>query len=231
MNHKWGDRGMIQGLADQAYPGLSHNEKRKKVCEDIRCHRLLEVNKEVLFHPKSKVDSWDRVVYAGIVERIGDFFLWSDTHWTVGKYDLLSKVEDWNTALEQYCDDIGITGAERKQIVQLHKASALAPCANGKCNKMEGAMKQFSRCSNCKAVGYCSPRCQKDDWKLHKLACDPQRHNKHDTTFMLGPGLKMLSMVNSAEENNVSTGSFLASMGCMTLEDFSTKLQGMSGRR
>ena len=47
----------------------------------IRRYHLLELNKEVFFHPKSKMLTWDKEVYAGIVERIDDYFLWTDTHW------------------------------------------------------------------------------------------------------------------------------------------------------
>ena len=112
----------------------------------------------MLFHPKSNFEQWDLNVYAGIVERIEDYFLWSDTHWRIGKYDLLSRVKDWNEALEKYCDDNGIRGVKRDDIIKVHKASEFSPCANMNCNNVESSVKQYARCNACKTVGYCSVR-------------------------------------------------------------------------
>ncbi|KAI0041117.1 hypothetical protein FA95DRAFT_1565725 [Auriscalpium vulgare] len=39
------------------------------------------------------------------------------------------------------------------------------------CNKTEGAETKHSRCSRCRAVFYCSPTCQRNDWKHHKPTC------------------------------------------------------------
>jgi radical SAM protein with 4Fe4S-binding SPASM domain len=31
--------------------------------------------------------------------------------------------------------------------------------------------KPFAKCSRCKIVSYCSPKCQKSDWSMHKKSC------------------------------------------------------------
>jgi len=38
----------------------------------------------------------------------------------------------------------------------------------GKCGKEAENMK---KCSACKMIRYCSPECQKGDWKAHKKSC------------------------------------------------------------
>jgi len=135
----------------------SSAESCRWICDQIRNHDILKLNKTLLFHPKSNFEQWDLFVYAGIVERIDNYFLWIDTHWRVGKHDLLSRVKDWNEALEKYCDDNVIRGDERDGIIKVHKASALAPCANVNCNNVEERVKQYATCA-CKTVGYCSVR-------------------------------------------------------------------------
>ncbi|KAJ3073899.1 hypothetical protein HDU98_000358 [Podochytrium sp. JEL0797] len=47
----------------------------------------------------------------------------------------------------------------------------LRRCANGKCGKWEEGYKQFSKCSRCRRVSYCSKGCQRRAWVLHKNWC------------------------------------------------------------
>jgi hypothetical protein len=118
------------------------------------------------------VEDWDRVVYAGVVDRIDDFFVWNDLHWRLDKVQLLQRTKDWNEALEKYCDDMGLIGAEREAVVEKHTANPCAPCSNPSCNKWETEAKEFKSCSACKGVAYCCRDCQKKDWKAqHKAAC------------------------------------------------------------
>mmetsp|Transcript_29759 Transcript_29759/g.51374 ORF Transcript_29759/g.51374 Transcript_29759/m.51374 type:complete len:418 (+) Transcript_29759:65-1318(+) len=42
-------------------------------------------------------------------------------------------------------------------------------CLN--CSALETPGNKFQQCSRCKCVRYCSPKCQKEHWKLHKSIC------------------------------------------------------------
>jgi hypothetical protein len=118
------------------------------------------------------VKDWDSMVYAGVVDRIDDYFMWTDQHWCLTKVELLQRTKEWNEALEEYCDDMGLTGAEREAVVQKHTANPCAPCSNASCNNLETKPKEFETCSRCKSVAYCSGDCQKKDWKAqHKSTC------------------------------------------------------------
>jgi hypothetical protein len=118
------------------------------------------------------VKDWDPLVYAGVVDRIDDCFTWNDLHWRLPKAELLQRTKEWNEALEKYCDDTGLTGAEREAVVQKHTANPCALCSNPSCNNRETKPKEFQNCSYCKAAAYCSRDCQKKDWKAqHKSAC------------------------------------------------------------
>jgi hypothetical protein len=119
------------------------------------------------------VKDWDPMVYAGVVDRINNYFTWNDLHWRLTKVELLHRTKEWNKALEKYCDDMGLTGTEREAVVKKHTANPCAPCSNPSCNNWEKEPKKFKSCSRCKAVAYCSRDCQNKDWKAqHKSACD-----------------------------------------------------------
>ncbi|KAJ3298534.1 hypothetical protein HK104_010589 [Borealophlyctis nickersoniae] len=48
---------------------------------------------------------------------------------------------------------------------------SLRRCGNLKCGKIEDAPRQFSKCSRCRRVTYCSKTCQRIAWCLHKNWC------------------------------------------------------------
>jgi hypothetical protein len=121
---------------------------------------------------RSGVKDWDPIVFAGVVERIDNYFMWNDLHWQLDKAELLQRTKEWNEALEKYCDETGLTGVEREAVVQKHTANPCAPCANASCNNWETEPKEFKKCSRCKMVAYCSGDCQKKNWKAqHKKTC------------------------------------------------------------
>ncbi|KAL7428200.1 hypothetical protein ACHAXM_001163 [Skeletonema potamos] len=105
-------------------------------------------------NPCSKLSSWDPEVYAGVMETMDPrlSFQWQDCHWALPKAELLKRTDEWNEALEQYCDKVGLTGAEREDVIKLHTATPFAPCGNAKCGKMETCVKQYCRCSKCFGV-------------------------------------------------------------------------------
>ena len=39
---------------------------------------------------------------------------------------IIQRAKEWNDALSQHCDDMGLTGEEREQLVKIHLASPLA---------------------------------------------------------------------------------------------------------
>jgi hypothetical protein len=65
------------------------------------------------------------------------------------------------------------------------------------------------QCSTCKMVKYCSRQCQKNDWKIHKQLCLPQKLNKLLNVLSLAPETKDLPMLflrtacNSCKKKNV----------------------------
>lgn len=44
-------------------------------------------------------------------------------------------------------------------------------CISNCCENCRLFGKEFKRCSRCKSVNYCSEKCQKENWKKHKLFC------------------------------------------------------------
>lgn len=106
-----------------------------------------------------------------MMERIDDYFQWNDIHWQLPKAELLTRVSDWNAALDKYCDFEGLVGLNREQVIMLHTASPFAPCANLSCEKVETKVKEFAICSRCLQVGYCSDACRRDDSTFHKKRC------------------------------------------------------------
>ncbi|KAJ3281579.1 hypothetical protein HDU79_010665 [Rhizoclosmatium sp. JEL0117] len=60
------------------------------------------------------------------------------------------------------------TSGKRSLVVGL---GHLRRCANSRCGAWEQGYKQFSKCSRCRRVSYCSKGCQRRAWVLHKNWC------------------------------------------------------------
>jgi len=151
-------------------------------------------------NPCSKLSSWDPEVYAGVMETMDAelSFQWNDIHWALPKAEMLKRVSEWNEALEQYCDSIGLTGSEREAVIKLHTASPFAPCGNVKCGKMETSVKQYARCSKCYSVAYCSSACQREDWKNHKqTSCKPGTRERQTSGISSGESLQQMLLDNT----------------------------------
>lgn len=43
-----------------------------------------------------------------------------------------------------------------------------------------GSTKTPKKCSRCKCISYCSPTCQKGDWKRHKAECTARMEGSHE---------------------------------------------------
>ncbi len=138
------------------------------------------------------VKDWDPVVYAGVMDRIDNCFAWNDLHWKLDKVELLQRTKEWNEALEKYCDDMGLTGAERKAVVQKHTANPCAPCSNPSCNNWETEPKEFQNCSQCKSVAYCSRDCQKKESTAQVHLCYNLKHvNSKSPSIAFQTGLSL----------------------------------------
>ncbi len=152
-------------------------------------------------HPKWRRSGWSTDVNKGVMERIEIMpFQWKDTHWHIPKAEVLHRTREWNKALEKYCDDMGLEGAKKEKVIEVHSASALAPCANVSCDKHETKVKEFRTCSSCKSVAYCSLECQREDWKTHN-------HNKECAKFRrdfqeIAINMKRTLMITMNEEEN-----------------------------
>ena len=61
----------------------------------------------------------------------------------------------------------------QKEKISLQEKHDVLPSANvcGGCNEKSSSIIKLKRCSRCKAVHYCSLKCQQADWKNHKLIC------------------------------------------------------------
>jgi MYND finger len=160
---------------NETFPLFNSEERKAKAARLLREQGPAEFRRFV-FHshgPKSAMQDWDLEVYLGTFERLptSHTFHWRDTHWQMDEVELLKRVDAWNTALALYCDDVGLTGQSRDQVIQKHSANPCAPCANLSCTKHETKCKEFYRCSRCKRVSYCSSTCQRQHWKKHKKNC------------------------------------------------------------
>jgi MYND finger len=121
--------------------------------------------------PKSQIVTWDPDVYAGCLERLESGFFWKDLHWRLDKSELLCRTDEWNEALQKYCDDAGLVGGVRETVVAKHTANPCAPCGRVGCDAFERDVREFQRCSRCKSIAYCGRACQKLDWAEHRKTC------------------------------------------------------------
>jgi hypothetical protein len=129
---------------------------------------------------KSNMNKWDSKVVQDCMKRLSVPFKWFDLHWPLEKAELLRRTEEWNTALEHYCNDEGLAGPEREAVIAMHRACPFAPCAHHTCSHVEKKVKQYLKCSSCKLVAYCSRQCQVDHWKTHKPFCLNMRSSCSD---------------------------------------------------
>ena len=107
-----------------------------------------------------------------IIKRLeGELFRWTSRHWHFPKAELLVMVKRWNSALQKYCDEAAMTGSHRASVIEKNRATPFAPCGNPSCTNIEIKVKEFSKCSKCKMIAYCSSECQRKGWKSHKGNC------------------------------------------------------------
>jgi hypothetical protein len=82
-----------------------------------------------------------------------------------------SKVTTGEQALAGSADKGCVAQKEERPIARCK--SGRVCCSNPACDEVQGRTK-FDQCSQCRAVQYCSRRCQKAHWKgSHKQACTP----------------------------------------------------------
>jgi MYND finger len=93
------------------------------------------------------------------------------SHWRLDNSELLTRVEEWNKALEEYCNDEGLVGEETERVMAKHSANPCAPCGRMGCDAFEKEVREFRRCSRCKSIAYCDRACQKLDWAEHRKTC------------------------------------------------------------
>ena len=146
------EQGELLSPNDKGFGDLDPEQGRVMMAQFIRRTGLMSAN------PKTR--KMNPEVYAGIIERIENWFSWRDDHWGLDKVELLKRVEEWNVALERYCKDMGIDGEEKIQVYKLHEASPYAPCANLSCCNIETKVKGFAKCAQCRTVAYSSHGCQ-----------------------------------------------------------------------
>lgn len=81
-------------------------------------------------------------------------------------YKKLTGQPNKNRIHAQACEEKNaVSSTEQKEEGARHVSRICAQCTKKKCK---------NKCSNCKAVYYCSVGCQKDHWKIHKINCKKQ---------------------------------------------------------
>ena len=96
-----------------------------------------------------------------------------DDLWSRFWYKDIRSVPFWNVYLVSKAE----TGAEDYECQKENERTPTATPTSaklvkcGRCKVAERPDKPHLRCSACGVVPYCSPECQKQDWKEHKKAC------------------------------------------------------------
>ena len=70
----------------------------------------------------------------------------------------------------------------QKYRARVDQHGGLRPCDNAACAAVEAHASQFSRCSRCKQVPYCSRACQLAAWKEHKPECKVAAQAQQDAS-------------------------------------------------
>ncbi|KAI8831333.1 hypothetical protein BJ741DRAFT_321981 [Chytriomyces cf. hyalinus JEL632] len=76
---------------------------------------------------------------------------------------------------------------------------AMGPCIT--CGKWENGYKQFSKCSRCRRVSYCSKNCQRRAWVLHKNWC---LKYTGDTGAVSGAAVSSVSNPSTGPQNPIN---------------------------
>lgn len=76
----------------------------------------------------------------------------------------------------------------------------LLKCGNDMCLELErdGKENKFVRCSRCKRRYYCSQKCQKTDWTLHKRECIAAAEGRQPTADPAIPSMAVNDTDRSA---------------------------------
>lgn len=90
-----------------------------------------------------------------------------------------TRGEERNAAITR--DELGccyqaLGQREKAREVRVRKGLSEIVCSNEPCSKTakEKGLEMLNCCARCKAIWYCSPACQKADWKKqHKKICQP----------------------------------------------------------
>lgn len=88
----------------------------------------------------------------------------------LGEVGKLFLHADWRAALDKehcFTENIGVKGS-----------TALLPRCCATCNTREEKRGDYQCCARCRRVAYCSRKCQKAHWKIHKQTCVPKKVRK-----------------------------------------------------
>ena len=94
---------------------------------------------------------------------------WPIVHYYGSVYSALKEILDGKTVDSIYENIPECTSLpERRNIVD--EEQLVIKCGHNSCVHLDWEFK-FNQCSRCNLRRYCSPSCQKLDWKVHKKEC------------------------------------------------------------